>query len=982
MTKAKNKILNFVFLGLLVFAAPLSYAQAQGIQAQKADDFMKEKIAPDEYQAYLADVNQTQVDKHLVVCGNEKCDLKTSVCLAKDRKNVFGRIKKKYMCLSKMTQSGQEKIKNYETNGWQIYKEEEVPAVTEKQCYKAAKKEGSVEKYCFEAIDNEVRILNGTSKRSHCEVVPVRWYNNKDCAFCKMLGTVYAVSDKLTVLSYEKLGTSFAVVLALGLAVWIAMKTLIFASSMTKQDAAKYLTEMIKQGYKFAIAYFALIYYPNIFDYLLLPLLRAGLTFSQQFMSGIDLSYRFDENITANLMANNVDSLQNSGLDMNYYINFNNQYFDISTYSVLDMLAYNVNMQYALLQSIGGALWCLSGEYALRRVGQDMWQGFDMIQAWGFALAGYVYAAAFWVFGFLLSIAFVFYLFDAVVQLGIVGALLPFLIASWPFKITSKYTSTGFKMFLNSVFTFIMIGIIVKINIELISVAVELNTVDNSDMGHGLTELANAIDQIDTLKLTRMVNVLSIGFLLFLFANLMGFLVLSKISELVDRFASGGMKAVAPSIATMGASAVKGAAAKVTAPIRKSVGEWVDDTVEKGVKKAVKAVPHLVKGAGQAAFSIATLKPVRKAIGKKMVEKSSRLQAWKQQRENAKKEKAIQKLAARQNKDLDLQQAQASLAGEAEANSRNKEILNERAQVEDKARQVYDEVMEARRAAGKPLNSPITEEERQAAIERIRARENAEKETATIGGEGAENNDVAEVGGAEGAGNDSVAEVGGAEEAAKEDQKYEDEHPLGAVSVDSNQNLVDANGNIVGAIDEDGNVINQHGEIITHQGDVKSQLIKEKQQLNNDDIGHEAATPKDESGNNQAFENNQVENSKTDEQSKREEEAAKKAKEAEKSKREEAAKREEAKREEAKREEEAKKAEEKAKAEEDAQKAQEEMLRSIEQQIIGYGKLDGNGNIIDKSGKVIGFVDTNGKVVIDSQNNPQAASDTDPRRPN
>ena len=49
---------------------------------------------------------------------------------------------------------------------------------------------------------------------------------------------------------------------------------------------------------------------------------------------------------------------------------------------------------------------------------------------------------------FALIIAFSFYLVDAIVQLGIVGALLPFMIATWPFKISSKYSKIGWNMIL------------------------------------------------------------------------------------------------------------------------------------------------------------------------------------------------------------------------------------------------------------------------------------------------------------------------------------------------------------------------------------------------------------------------------------------------------------------------------------------------------------------------------------------------------
>ena len=49
---------------------------------------------------------------------------------------------------------------------------------------------------------------------------------------------------------------------------------------------------------------------------------------------------------------------------------------------------------------------------------------------------------------FVFALAFAFYLVDAVVQLGIAGALMPFLIASWPFKITFGYTKKGWDIFI------------------------------------------------------------------------------------------------------------------------------------------------------------------------------------------------------------------------------------------------------------------------------------------------------------------------------------------------------------------------------------------------------------------------------------------------------------------------------------------------------------------------------------------------------
>ncbi len=66
-----------------------------------------------------------------------------------------------------------------------------------------------------------------------------------------------------------------------------------------------------------------------------------------------------------------------------------------------------------------------------------------------------------WGFSWLVMLAFGFYLVDATVRIGIVGALMPFLIATWPFKATAKYAGTGWSMILNTFFVYVFLGIVI-----------------------------------------------------------------------------------------------------------------------------------------------------------------------------------------------------------------------------------------------------------------------------------------------------------------------------------------------------------------------------------------------------------------------------------------------------------------------------------------------------------------------------------------
>lgn len=628
MTRTANKLLIFILSGLFWLAVPPSFAaDAQTsntetanavIKMQSAHEFMKENLTGSAYQEFKKFAGESSQDVNIIPCGETLCNLTYSTCLYKERHRefredinaLFGRdnetIVYDYVCVS------QNEASSYTDAGWKTVSEDhdnvrktvkttkngEVKRDTSKQfeiddkaCFTAMKTaDQGATKYCVKAIGNKLEVHSANNdNKSRCEVVPVRWYNNKKCAFCPMFGVVFAAADQMTVISRDAFVIPFSLIIVVGLALWIAVKTLSFVSSLTKQDAAKYITELLRQSYKFVIAFLLLLNYNNVFNYIIDPLLNTGIEFGNKFVEVENWKDRFGANTPQEM----------SDLPADYQRNLNNEYYKVGTYQKMEQLAYNVNKSFTLLQTIGQSLMCLGLKYMALKITNDIFTQFGL----GFDCL--IYGIFFGGFGFLLCIAFIFYLLDAVVQLGIVGALLPFLIACWPFKITSKYTSTGFKMLLNSIFTFMMMGVVANLCIQLINASFMQSSEGTSEnlASGGLAALVTALDTIDTESLKEMVNVFSLAFLLFVFANILGFLVVGRITELVDKFASGGMKPVAPSIATMGASTVKGMATKLAAPTTEAVSEWAEEKVATatrwGVNKAV---------------GVATLRPVRQWI--------------------------------------------------------------------------------------------------------------------------------------------------------------------------------------------------------------------------------------------------------------------------------------------------------------------------------------------------------------------------------
>ncbi len=631
MVKKRNKLLHILILAAAIVLQPLfgsvcsaaDKASTTGVDAvspENAWDFMKKNSSEFSRFSEIFGESENERPTNIIECGKELCNIETSVCMVKEYdigstfngfRILFSNTSKnkivyRYECVSRSDSKRIKELKellgwtevdlsthknlskkieltNLSTKEVRTTKEKEYKI---KECYAAKNASGNISQYCVKAIGNEVRVIAGDAKGRGCDVIPVMLYNNSKCRFCSLMGVIYAAADDITQLSATKFASSFATVIAVGLVIWLALKTLVFVSSLTKQDAAKYITEMLQQSYKFMIAYFLLVYYGDIFSFIILPILNAGLSFGTSMLSGGEIQ-SIANRFGVDALTPEAFAAVDKTMPSDYSRNFENIFYSFSTYALLENLAYSVNLKYAMLQSIGSSLWCLGGRYIIGRPSFEF----------GLGLECRIYAIFFWVFGFLMSLAFVFYLLDAVVQLGIVGALLPFLVASWPFKITSKYTASGFKMFLNSVFNFMMIGMIVTVAISLIDSSLSLK--DSS----GISGLIEALDNVDTAKLKKLVNVLSVEFLMFIFACILGFMLMSKVSDLTNKFSSGGIKPVAPSFATMGASAVKGFASKVSAPTREAIGEYMEDKAKKVANKAVD------KGVG-----LATLRPVRRFI--------------------------------------------------------------------------------------------------------------------------------------------------------------------------------------------------------------------------------------------------------------------------------------------------------------------------------------------------------------------------------
>ena len=253
--------------------------------------------------------------------------------------------------------------------------------------------------------NGEGKIINATyaSDKAYkgCEVLPVKLYNQKQCFFCPLFRVIYRAADNMATISMTNLATSFATLIALGLGIWIAFQTLTHVSSLTKQDAPKFLGNLVKQSFKFLIAFLLLHYTSEIYLWVVRPLLMAGLDFGNALLFS-----------SRKLVDPSIDDLDEETFNAIYaFFASPPKFYTIGLYIQLETFVTNVQKEIAFMQAIGTSLMCVGGNLMMG-IGGDGWEfgaGFQMI------VQGLVLA----IFGFLLSLAFAFYLIDAVVQLAL-----------------------------------------------------------------------------------------------------------------------------------------------------------------------------------------------------------------------------------------------------------------------------------------------------------------------------------------------------------------------------------------------------------------------------------------------------------------------------------------------------------------------------------------------------------------------------------
>lgn len=426
-----------------------------------------------------------------------------------------------------------------------------------------------------------------------CMPIPVKLDQMKNCIFCPLFLILYNTAEAMATASFDVLAGGFKVLLMFGFGLYIAYMTLRQVSAFTKQDAPKYITEALTMAFKVFLAWLLLTNGAELYRLGLEPLLSAGIEFGQSFLTH------------QNTGGTNVDiaSCAATGGTVSGTTTY---FYSHGLYEKIDCYLRKVTQEIAVSQSIGSSLMCVARHKASGVIMWDLTMMFTGL--------------IMWLFAWLICLAFSFYLIDSVIRLGIIGAITPFLIAAWPFKITQGYTGTGWKMFLNAFFTFVFLGLVVSVNVELSAQAAtggatvvtsqtDSNNATQEVSSSGVEAIMALVNSNDIEALLEVMSIGLSGLIFMILCCVFGFKLCAEAASLAGQFSGAKSTELGSKVGSMAAGAAKGigvGAAKAAGKGAMIMGEatGVNDAVREGVDGLHQGFNNVVKkGMGKIGLS-------------------------------------------------------------------------------------------------------------------------------------------------------------------------------------------------------------------------------------------------------------------------------------------------------------------------------------------------------------------------------------------
>ncbi len=256
-------------------------------------------------------------------------------------------------------------------------------------------------------------------------------YREWGCIFCKPFEIIFNTASVMAKQSFDALSEAVIVVVVVAFAIWLALVTLRFVSTMEIREPRIFVKTLLNQAFRVLIV---VILLNSELSYIL------SMTLDPVFSTGLQIAQLAGKiSNTCTLDANlSIVSDERGGLSS-----------AMGTGILCTIKA--IQDQIGDILALGEVCWCLawSSENAVMLVFPHL----------GYMLTGILY----YVGGVALLFIYPFLLVDCLLKLAIAVALLPAALGAFAFKATSQYLQKVWNVFLNAVLSFIFLSLIIFI---------------------------------------------------------------------------------------------------------------------------------------------------------------------------------------------------------------------------------------------------------------------------------------------------------------------------------------------------------------------------------------------------------------------------------------------------------------------------------------------------------------------------------------
>ena len=266
------------------------------------------------------------------------------------------------------------------------------------------------------------------------------------CFFCPIFKTFFNTASSLAQKTYNALKDAIANLIIVAFALWIAVYILKQVSAFEVKKPSKMIQEMLVQAFKVLLAVLILkTSYAQILKLTLDPVFNTGMNYVQTVTGAGTCSPSAEYMQGLSGYENQMDPSSSGALPLSMGQN---------------ILCSIKSMQDAVWRVVAFGLECMCVSWL-----EDIAYIKYILPHLGYFLTGLFLLIG----GLILVLAFPWCLIDCILNMAIAAALLPAAIGAWAFKITSAYLGKLWDFFLNAMFNFVFLSIILYIIITVVN---------------------------------------------------------------------------------------------------------------------------------------------------------------------------------------------------------------------------------------------------------------------------------------------------------------------------------------------------------------------------------------------------------------------------------------------------------------------------------------------------------------------------------